>query len=159
MKSLSNIQDLYKATPKPSRFGNPDHCSECAEHNATLMSHTPEGISLAELGNPLWDPICFVDSIDAFRYYLPAFARLSAGTGDDYYLGQFLFHLNTNRIEALDQSERRAIAAFLEELTDLIPEEIDLNLDADDILARITELRSVPPNKSSHWKRGGQGSR
>ena len=106
------------------------------------MSHTPESISMAELGNPLWDPICFVDSIDAFRYYLPAFARLSAGAGDEYYLGQFLFHLTTDRIEALDESERSAIADFLEELTDLIPEEIDLNLDADDILARITELRS-----------------
>ena len=97
---------------------------------------------MAELGNPLWDPICFVDSIDAFRYYLPAFARLSAGAGDEYYLGQFLFHLNTDRIEALDESERSAIADLLEELTDLIAEEIDLNLDADDILARITELRS-----------------
>ena len=142
MKSLSKLQDLYATSPKPSRFGTPDHCSECAEHNATLMSHTPESISLAELGNPSWDPICFVDSIDAFRYYLPAFARLSAGTGDDYYLGQFLFHLNADRIGALDESERCAIADFLEELTDFIPEEIDLNLDADDILARITELRS-----------------
>ena len=105
------------------------------------MSHTADTISLNELGNPGWDPICFVSSIDGFRYYLPAFARLSCGKGDDYYLGQFLFHLNSGRISELSQAERTAVADFLEELADCISEEIDQNLDADDMLDRITRLR------------------
>ena len=141
MQTLSSIQTFYREFPKPEKFGNPEHCAECAEHNETLKAHTPESISLAELGNPGWDPICYVDTADQFRYYLPALARLACGQGDDYYLGQFLFHLNEARIQNLDEVERELVADFLEELTSAIPEEIEGNLDTDELLERLIQLR------------------
>jgi len=128
---------------------NPEHCGECAEHNETLTTHTSETISLAELGNPGWDPICYLDRIEQFRYYLPALARLSCGKGDDYYLGQFLFHLNQTRIGQLSIAERRMLADFLEELVATMPEEIESNLDSDDVSTCIDRLR-VPDPPQGH---------
>ena len=142
MKSLPQIESLFASAPRPHRFVDSDHCSECAEHDETLQAHTPHTISLEELGNPGWDPVCFIESIDGFRYYMPAFVRLACGKGDEYYLSQFLFHLNQERIHALSHSEREAIAVFLEELADQIPSEIEQNRDADSLLNRIVQLRT-----------------
>ena len=141
MDPLTRLIDLFTGLARPHHFGNPEHCSECAEHDETLRSHTPDTISLAELGNPGWDPICFVDSIDGFRYYLPALARLCCGKGDEYYLGQFLFHLNDQRVGELAAGERAVIADFLEDLLEQMPDEIDANLDTDSLFRRIEQLR------------------
>lgn len=140
MISTVPIDALFGATAKPEHFTNFRHCDECREHDETLRAHTRESISLAELGNPGWDPICFVNSIEGFRYYLPALARLSLGRGDGYYLSQFLFHLNPERISALRETECQALADFLEHLMETMPEEIEENLDSDDLLARIETL-------------------
>lgn len=141
MRSLTAIEELFGSMAKPEQFGHPDHCCECAEHNETLLSHTPATISFKELGNPGWDPICYIDSIDAFKYYLPALTRLACIDGDEYYLDQFLFHLNRERIDRLAPQEREAVADFLEELTDRMPQVIEENLDSDAILDRIAWLR------------------
>jgi hypothetical protein len=141
MDTLLRIQSHYQAVPRPTSFGNPSHCSECAEHNETLMAHTPETISFRELGNPGWDPICYLVNIDQFRYYLPALARLSRGKGDDYYLSQFLFHLNESRVQELEKDECDLLADFLEDLVVAMPEEIEDNLDADELLGRVVCLR------------------
>ena len=145
MDSLIRVNEAFSQAAKPERFlENPDHCSECEEHEQTLADHTVDSISLAELGNPGWDPICFLQNIDGFRYYLPAMARLACGVGDEYYLDQLLFHLNSERIQQLNHTERSALAHFLEALTQTMPDEIDANLDADPLLEKITFLRSIP---------------
>ena len=144
MKTLAAIQSFYGGRAKPETFGNPDHCAECAEHDRTLRAHDVETISLAELGNPGWDPICYLLDIDQFRYYLPALARLSCGRGDDYYLSQFLFHLNEDRLQALAAEERQLLADFLEALIEQMPEEIERNLDADAALSTLASLRGEP---------------
>ncbi len=141
MKELAKIQEVF-CSNKPTQFVDPNHCSECEDHNQVLLAHTLDTISLAELGNPAWDPICFVAQ-PGFKYYLPALARLSLGTGDHYYLGQLLFHLNADRIREFTRPEASAVADFLEALVESIPEEIDLNLDSDGVLACIENLRAT----------------
>ena len=141
MTSQAEIQRVFATTPKPRTFVNPNHCCECAEHNETLSTHTADTISLAELGNPGWDPICFIESIEGFKYYIPAMTRLACGVGDNYYLDQFLFHLNNERVGLLSTQERCVLAGFLESLIELMPDEIERNLDTDVVLERILCLR------------------
>jgi hypothetical protein len=66
---------------------------ECADHNETLRAFDRDTIGLAQLGNPGWDPMCFVLP-EAFQYYFPAMVRLTIDSrGLDSYLDQFLFHI------------------------------------------------------------------
>ena len=135
-------QNYFRSTSKPASFvEDPYHCEECREHNDVLRQHDADTISLSELGNPGWDPVCFISNIEGFRYYLPALIRLACGRGDEYYLDSFLFHLNTERTSQLSRSEREALATFLEDLMATMPKEIELNCDGDLLLERIIQLR------------------
>jgi len=140
-QSLAAVSEAFARVEKPPHFCNHNHCSECAEHDQTLCDHTRESISYQELGNAGWDPICFINSDQGFQYYLPALARLATKPDDEYYLDQFLFHLNDERIDALTDPQRSLLAKFLEELLDHMPDEIDNNLDADETLRTIIRLR------------------
>lgn len=87
------VSQVFAANRRPERFTNRDHCDECAEHDDTLRNASPETIGLAELGNPGWDPLCFVYP-EAFKYYFPAMVRLALDPDlKGEYLDQFLFHL------------------------------------------------------------------
>ncbi len=82
-------------------------CCECQEHNATLGSHDPDSITLKELGNPGWDPICFANN-QAFAYYVPAMLRLAFE--DPYYIDQLVFHFNIpGRVEHLTPAQAAAV--------------------------------------------------
>ncbi len=73
---LESIHAVFLDAPRPERFiYGTCQCCECMEHNQTLASHTPETITLNELGNSGWDPICFANH-QAFCCYLPAMIRL-----------------------------------------------------------------------------------
>lgn len=109
---VAAIRAAFGSTPRPTHFTNPSHCEECAEHNATLLAHTPDTITLEQLGNPGWDPICYVDT-QGYHYYMPGLVRLALGRGRDFYLGQFLFHLSPTRIEAFNRAQTLAMLAFL----------------------------------------------
>jgi hypothetical protein len=81
--------------PKPAHFTNHCHCCECAEHDATFVAHDVDSIGIEQLGNPGWDPLCFV-SPEGFLYYLPALIRITLDTmakPQERYLDQLLFHL------------------------------------------------------------------
>ena len=65
--------------PKPEHFTNHRHCCECAEHDATLLACDVDSISLQQLGNPGWDPLCFA-SPGGVLYYLPALIRITLDT-------------------------------------------------------------------------------
>jgi hypothetical protein len=87
------VEKVFSGNTIPENFTDRDHCEECAEHDETLRSCTPESIGLEQLGNPGWDPICFVLP-DAFKYYFPALVRLALDSeGNNSYLEQFLFHV------------------------------------------------------------------
>jgi hypothetical protein len=117
---LLDVERAFADVPRPEHFlTDYRHCCECAEHETTLGAATPATIGLAELGNPGWDPICFI-SIEGFHYYLPALARLAVGRGADHYLDQFIFHLQCSpeRISRLNTDQRAALRGLLEYIFD-----------------------------------------
>jgi hypothetical protein len=136
---IEEAKALFSETVRPEHFTNYKHCSECAEHDETLCSHNPDTISLNELGNPAWDPICFVTP-EAFKYYFPALVRLAVeGTGENYYLDQFLFHLESDgpkndRWRVFSTEQRQFVVKLLDYFIETRAEEIDRNLDADRLL-------------------------
>jgi hypothetical protein len=91
-EALAAVAEAFREAPRPQEFiWGTCCCEECREHNQTLADHTPATITLQELGNPGWDPMCFANE-EAFLYYLPAMMRLMFE--DPYYIDQVLFHLN-----------------------------------------------------------------
>lgn len=92
-------------------------CEECMEHNDTMAAHTPADITIKELGNPAWDPLCFV-SDEAFVYYLPAMIRLAFE--DEYYIDQLLFHMdNPGRLSSLSNAQAKVLSDALVLLGDI----------------------------------------
>lgn len=139
---LRRVSREFSEIPRPKEFTNPDHCCECADHDCTLQNFTPETISFNELGNPGWDPVCFMTD-EAFKYFFPAFCRLAAnGDHETWYLDQFLFHLNydgkrNSRWQSFDCYQRQLVREFLEALLETRAKEIEQNGDSDDLLTAI----------------------
>jgi hypothetical protein len=122
--ALGDIDRMFGSSPRPDQFTNdPTHCPECAEHEETLRSCTRETIGLEKLGQPGWDPICMASEA-AFRYYLPALARLAFGRGEQQYLPQFVSHVGSRRASAFNPAERRVLARFLEALRASMADEL-----------------------------------
>jgi hypothetical protein len=126
--------------PKPTHFGNYQHCCECAEHDETLLASDVDSIGLHELGNPGWDPLCF-SSAEGLKYYMPALVRLTLDTMDNHtYVDQMLFHLIQdgmgNRLVSSCSKEQRAfVADFLQYLVENYSSQIEAGaFSADDIL-------------------------
>ena len=76
MDLLTEAEEIFGSTPRPEHFTNYRHCCECAEHDETLRSATPETLSYESV-RPGWDPLCFV-SPQGFQYYFPALVRLAS---------------------------------------------------------------------------------
>ena len=119
------------AAKKPSHFTDFDHCSECAEHDQTLLGSSIDEIGLKELGNPGWDPICFC-SAEGIEYYFPALVRLSLETAvdEDFYFAQLLFHLeyggtNNRFLNHCSSSQREFVAQFIEHMIATYPKELE----------------------------------
>ena len=125
LDSLLHEIELAFRMERPSWFVNAAHCCECAEHEESLQAETPDSLGLDVVGSPAWDPICFISNPDGFKYFLPALARLACGSGDDYYLTQFLFHLNSERVSSLSAKQRKLLEAFLYRLSDENGDEIE----------------------------------
>jgi hypothetical protein len=144
MSSEASIVEAIRAafanTPRPTHFTNASHCEECAEHDSTLLAHTPDTITLEQVGNPGWDPICYVDT-QGYHYYMPGLVRLALGRGSEFYLGQFLSHLSPSRIEAFNPDQRLAMLAFLEYERDTMLQEIEDNSELKALDRRIRRLK------------------
>jgi hypothetical protein len=138
---LRRIEQAF-ATPRPAHFTNHRHCCECAEHDETLRQHTPDSIGLAQLGLPGWDPICFINSA-GFLYYFPALARLALeGTGDSYYLDQFLFHITydgpRNKLwQACNEPQRKLVGELLDTVLEHRAEEVEEMMNTDELLCAL----------------------
>jgi len=117
------IRDAFDCVPRPELFiRGTCFCEECIEHNETMQAHTPEDITILELGNAGWDPICSAND-QAFVYYLPAMFRLAFGPED--YTDQLLFHLDSpGRLDALDYEQAGAVLEALWVLVDIRGQEI-----------------------------------
>lgn len=139
IQELSAAIDKAFGGDRPAPLGrNPEHCDECAEHEEVMQAVTPETVSLQQVGSPAWDPVCFLTD-EAYCYFMPGFVRLVLRQGDDYYLDQFLFHLESGRIACLNAEQCRAIAALLDHLYETRAAEIDDNMD-DKVLGHVMDL-------------------
>ena len=120
---LARIRQAFAECARPEHFTDYRHCDECAEHDEVLRSRELETLSMADVGNPGWDPICFV-SPEGFRYYLPALARLALAEPakpHGWYGPQFFFHLSYDgpgnvRVMACSGDQRRAVGELLEHI-------------------------------------------
>ena len=135
---LSTVERAFENVLRPDHFTDFMHCEECAEHEQTLNSCTPETIGMDELGNPGWDPICFI-TIPGFHYYMPGLARL-AFARENFYLGQFLFHLDNERIASFSAAQRNAVRDFLKFVRDRALDELGCGIESNDFLNEGTEI-------------------
>jgi len=119
------VKEAFALRRRPVHFTNFKHCDECAEHDQLLRSRDLDSLSYDDVGNPGWDPICFV-SEEGFAYFMPALARLAlSGQAEshDWYGSQLLFHLcydgpNNRRLLACAPEQRRAVVALLEHIVE-----------------------------------------
>jgi hypothetical protein len=120
---IAAVRDAFASCPRPEHFTNYEHCCECEEHDAELLSANIDTLSLDVVGNAGWDPICFVTP-EGFAYYLPALARLALD-GElpqrDWYGPQLFFHLTYDgpgnvRWQHCTPLQRRAVARLLEHI-------------------------------------------
>jgi hypothetical protein len=118
---LAGICRAFADVPRPERFTDGRLSSERAEHEETLRAHTPDTISLEDVGNAGWDPICFV-TIDGFKYFMPGLARLALGGG---YIAEFLFQLNDDRIASFTSEQQLATLDLLEFIRDEMLGEVE----------------------------------
>lgn len=122
---LRRVHDAFATCERPTHFTDYMHCPECAEHDELLRTRTPETLTLDDVGNPGWDPLCFVEPT-GFAYYFPSLARLVLVAPDaehDWYGPQLLFHLTyeevTNRhFLHCTSDQRHAVALLLRHLHD-----------------------------------------
>ena len=142
MNSIDWIKEARQwfAVSKPQHFTDFGHCPECAEHDETLLSSSVDQISIKELGNPGWDPMCFC-SAEGIEYYFPALVRLTLATAsdEDFYFCQLLFHLEyggkENRfLQHCSRSQREFVAAFIEHMISTYPDTLEQNLCATEAL-------------------------
>ncbi|MBA5639915.1 hypothetical protein H3H37_22915 [Duganella sp. LX20W] len=139
--ALKRISGAFNNCLRPVHFTDFQHCEECAEHDRTLLSRTPDTIAIQDVGNPGWDPICFI-SPEGFLYYIPGLARLVFEEplyGYSWYAAQFLWHLisdgpSNNRFNACTPKQRAAIAAFIGHLIDTRADQLDEECLTDDAL-------------------------
>jgi hypothetical protein len=120
---LADVTRVFGAVPRPANFTNHPFCSECEEHDQTLQAHTLDTLSIEEVGSQAWNPIVMCTP-DAFRYLMPALARICLGPSDHpmwgWYGDQFIHSdLRRNgprndRWQACTPEERACIARFLE---------------------------------------------
>ncbi|MCA8965586.1 MAG: hypothetical protein KDC48_11935 [Planctomycetes bacterium] len=122
---LDSVRRAFSTYRRPEHFTDRDHCSECAEHDDVLRTRDLETLSVGDVGNPGWDPICFATDA-AFGYYFPALARLALDEPTKefgWYGDQLLFHLchdgsDNRRLAACTAEQRRAVADLLRHLSD-----------------------------------------
>jgi hypothetical protein len=133
---LVAIRRAFADVPRPEQFTDCRHSSDRAEHEQTLRAHTPDTISLEQVGNAGWDPICFV-TIEGFKYFMPGLARLALARG---YIAEFLFQLNDDRIAGFTNEQRLATRHLLEFIRDEMPDEVKQWMAEHELTDRIQAL-------------------
>ena len=124
---LADVTRVFGRVPRPAKFTDHPGCSECEEHDQTLQAHTQETLSIEEVGSQAWNPIVMCTP-DAFRYLMPALARICLGPSDHPLWGWygepfFQSDLRRNgprndRWVACSPEERACIARFIEHVID-----------------------------------------
>lgn len=128
MNWIEEAKKLFR-NKRPNFFTEENPLLESFDHNETLLKFNVDSITIEELGNQGWDPICFIND-EGYLYYFPAFIRLCVNSNEeDYYIGQFLFHityegLENERVRLFNKDQKFFFKKFLiylyNEKTDLI---------------------------------------
>ena len=141
---LQRVQQAFAECRRPEHFTDFTHCEECAEHDEVLRSHDIHTLRIEHVGNPGWNPICFI-SPEGFAYYLPALARLALAEPDyahGWYGGQFLWHLcydgHQNKLWlACKPEQRRVVVELLRYIAETRASLVDSGLHTDDLFQAI----------------------
>ncbi len=126
--------------PRPEHFTNYQHCEECAEHDQTLRDHDLHSLTMEQLGNPGWDPVCFC-TVEAKLYLMPALVRLTLETIEgEAYIDQFLFHLawdgeDNELVKHCSSEQREFICRLLSFLLENYTEQVDQGFCGDELLS------------------------
>lgn len=137
---LQTVQQAFAERHRPEHFTHYEHCEECAEHDEVLRSRDIHSLSIEDVGNAGWDPICYT-SPEGFAYYVPAFVRLALAEPTQphgWYGTSLLFHLchggrRNERFLACTVEQRRAIVAFLRHLVETRSQVAETYLCSDDL--------------------------
>ena len=148
-EALADLTSAFASASRPAQFCNPQHCDECAEHEALLQSHDRETLRLADVATPAWDPFA-VSCPEGLAYYLPTLARFTLETsrqGVAWYGEQLLFHLTSGGdynafVSVCSHSQAAALAHFLEHLLETRPDLLEPW--ADEVFRLIERLRQIP---------------
>jgi len=128
---LAQIDAAFGPAERPEHFTNFRHYCECAEHDELLCSRDLETLSIADVGNPGWDPPCFT-SAQGIAYFFRPLARLAFAPPDPgygWYADQLLFHLyygfrDNGLYNFFTPAQRSSVAALIahiiETRTDLV---------------------------------------
>jgi hypothetical protein len=138
---LEAVQAAFARCKRPEHFTNYWHCEECAEHDELLRSRDNDTLQEEDVGNPGWDPLCYVDP-EGFGYFFPALARMSLAEPSPtrgWYGQQLLFHVNydgkANRhLLAFDMDQRQAVALLLQHIGETRAQLVAEYLCIDDIV-------------------------
>ena len=117
---LDELYAAFASCDRPEHFTDFRHCCECAEHDALLRLRDRDTLSMEDVGNPGWDPLCFT-SAAGLLYLMPAMGRLALEAPSDergWYAPQLHFHLTydgpANRIlSASSAGQRHAVVRLL----------------------------------------------
>ena len=137
---LQTVQQAFAGCRRPEHFTTYTHCEECAEHDEVLRARDVRTLGIEDIGNPHWDPICFI-SPEGFAYYFPALTRLALAEPvepHDWYGAQLLFHLchdgrQNRRLLACTAEQRSAINQFLRHLVETRASLADIYCCTDDL--------------------------
>jgi len=126
------VKDAFADVPRPAHFTDPTHCPECADHDSVLCSKSVETLTIKDVGNPCWDPICFI-SPEGFLYYFPALVRLALTEKDS--LSQFLFHVHYwDHFACFSQTQKEIVLQVLHHIFELYTGELAGNWNAEESL-------------------------
>lgn len=111
-KVLSEIWEAFGHYSRPETFiRGTCSCDECMEHEDNMQRFDRGNLSLEQLNNPAWDPICFASN-EAFAYFMPGLVKLLLNHTDDY-TQQFIFHVEQpERLSILHQSRPAHLRKF-----------------------------------------------
>lgn len=133
---LEEIELAFASCVRPKHFTNYTHCEECAEHDELLRARDRSNLTLDDVGNPGWDPMCFC-SPEGKAYFIPALARISLCTDTiehAYYRNQLVFHLWTGGpynefYQYCNPVQQAAIASLLKHYVESRPELAEISAD------------------------------
>jgi hypothetical protein len=146
------IDEAFGREPRPEHFTDYRHCCECAEHDELLRSRDPATLTIDDVGNPGWDPLCHI-SAEGFRYFLPALARLALDpprSAAGWYLPQLLFHLNyqgsdNRHLLAATPCQRQAVVQMLLHIGESHGELVREYDEAEELAMTIALWANIPP--------------